>query len=149
MLEDFFIDYGKQDLRKGEFIETIHIPAPDLPKGVRVYHAAYKISKRRDEDISTLSVAFYIAVENGLITTARIAFGGMAAIPKRAGLAESALIGKEFDLANFKTAGETLAEDFQPLSDVRGSAEYRMSVAKNMFVRFYLEMTENSGGGCQ
>ncbi len=148
-LEDFFIDYGKQDLRKGEFIETIHIPAPDLPKGVRVYHAAYKISKRRDEDISTLSVAFYIAVENGLITTARIAFGGMAAIPKRAGLAESALIGREFDLASFKTAGETLAEDFQPLSDVRGSAEYRMSVAKNMFVRFYLEMTENSGGGCQ
>jgi xanthine dehydrogenase small subunit len=78
-LEDFFLDYGKQDRAAGEFVETIILPkpAPDT------LHAAYKLSKRRDEDISAVAVGLCITVVGGTITAARLAFGGMAATPKR------------------------------------------------------------------
>jgi xanthine dehydrogenase small subunit len=139
LLEDYFIDYGKQDRAPGEFVEAIHIPlmAPDS------LHAAYKISKRRDEDISSVAAGFNVTVTDGKITAANIAFGGMAATPKRAAQAENALVGQPFGEAAFIAAGAALARDFTPLTDWRASAEYRLKAAQNLFRRFYLEMSES------
>lgn len=134
-LEDFFIDYGRQDHAPGEFVESIQLPK--LPNDAKA--AAYKISKRRDEDISTLALGATIVVEGDTITSARLAFGGMAGTPKRAAAAEAALMGASFNATSFTAASNALAEDFQPLSDWRATADYRMTAAKNLLHRFWLE----------
>jgi xanthine dehydrogenase small subunit len=134
-LEEFFIAYGKQDRMPGEFVEAVTVPriAPGS------LHAAYKISKRRDEDISSVAAGFNLTVERGKITGARIAFGGMAATPKRAAHAEAALVGRAWCEASLVTAAAELERDFTPLTDWRASAEYRMTVARNLFRRFHLD----------
>ena len=137
-IEEYFIDYGKQDRAEGEFLEEIVVPRPvkgDL-------HAAYKISKRRDEDISSVAAAFRITVADGRITDARIAFGGMAATPKRARNAEAALIGADFSEAAFLAAADRLGDDFTPLTDWRASSGYRLKVAQNLFRRFWAEQSD-------
>ncbi|WP_068110699.1 xanthine dehydrogenase small subunit [Tropicimonas marinistellae] len=131
-LEDYFVDYGKQDLRPGEFLESIRVP-----RNAGKLHGAYKISKRRDEDISSACVGFNISVEDGVVTSARIAFGGMAATPKRAFNAEAALVGQPWCEASLQHAASRLPEDFTPITDMRASADYRMKVAQNLFRRFY------------
>ena len=136
-LEDFFIDYGKQDRAPGEFVETVIVPIrPDAKI------AAYKVSKRRDSDITAVAAGFCLGVENGIITEARVAFGGMAGIPKRAVAAEAALLGRPFAAASFEAAARAVADDFQPLSDWRASADYRRTVSANLFRRFWLEQSE-------
>jgi len=134
-LERFFIDYGKQDRAAGEFVESIRIPLP----GPDDRDAAYKISKRRDEDISSVAAGLRVTVEDGTITGARLAFGGMAATPRRAGAAEAALTGQPWGAAAFEAAAAALAQDFTPLSDWRASAGYRMLAAQNLLRRFHLE----------
>ncbi|KUJ73761.1 FAD-binding molybdopterin dehydrogenase [Ruegeria marisrubri] len=134
-LEDFFIDYGKQDRRADEFVECIRVPLPE-PGDL---DAAYKISKRRDEDISSVAAGIHMSVSDGVIRNPRIAFGGMAATPKRAPQAEAALTGKPWTRASFEAAAQALANDFTPLTDWRASAEYRMLSAQNLLRRFFLE----------
>jgi xanthine dehydrogenase small subunit len=134
-LEDFFIAYGKQAREASEFVRAIIIPSPKPG----AHFAAYKISKRRDEDISALLGAFHIHVENGLITLARICFGGMAGTPKRASHVEAALIGKPWSGATITAALPAFRMDYQPLTDMRGTAEYRLMTAKNLLTRFFLE----------
>ena len=136
-LEDFFIDYGKQDRAPEEFVEAVHIPLP----AAGTLNAAYKISKRRDEDISAVCAGFSVAVQDGMVTSARLAFGGMAATPKRAASAEAALTGQPWSEASVRAAMTALADDFAPLSDWRASTEYRSRVAANLLLRFYLETT--------
>ncbi len=132
-LEDFFIAYGNQDRRAGEFVESIFIPTqPDNLK-------CYKISKRFDQDISALCGCFNITVEGDIITAARIAFGGMAATPKRASAVESALIGQPWSEATIQAAQAKFAEDYQPISDMRASADYRMKTAQNLLLRYFIE----------
>ncbi|NVO26718.1 xanthine dehydrogenase small subunit [Donghicola sp. C2-DW-16] len=132
-LEDFFIDYGKQDRQLGEFVEGITLPlgAPDLK--------VYKISKRFDQDISALCGAFNITVQEGVVASARIAFGGMAGIPKRASTVEKALIGQPWTMDTITVARDAWAQDFTPLSDMRASADYRLEVARNLLTRYYAE----------
>ncbi|MEN3792363.1 xanthine dehydrogenase small subunit [Fulvimarina sp. MAC3] len=134
-LEDFFIAYGRQDRAPGEFVEAITVPLSQ--PGQR--DAAYKISKRRDEDISSVAAGISVTVADGQITQCRIAFGGMAGTPKRASAAEAALIGKPWCEAVFTEAAALLPEDFEPLSDWRASAAYRMLAAQNLLRRFFLE----------
>ncbi len=135
-LEDFFIEYGRQDRRPGEFVESVTIP--DLPAGERF--AVYKISKRRDEDISSLCGAFRIFVNDaGTVGMARICFGGMAGTPKRAKAVEAALEGKPWTLETVEAAAGAFAEDYQPLTDMRASKEYRLLAAQNLLRRFYFE----------
>ncbi|MBN7783342.1 xanthine dehydrogenase small subunit [Ponticoccus gilvus] len=134
-LEAFFIDYGKQDRAAGEFVESIRIPLP----GPNTRNAAYKLSKRRDEDISSVAAGLSVTVEDGRITAARLAFGGMAATPKRAAGAEAALNGQPWGRDAFETAAEALAQDFTPLSDWRASSAYRTRAAQNLLRRFFLE----------
>ncbi|MFQ8430016.1 xanthine dehydrogenase small subunit [Amaricoccus sp. W119] len=134
-LEDFFIEYGKQDRAKGEIVESITIPLPRPDE----YHAAYKISKRRDEDISSVAAGIAVTVADGVIGDVRIAFGGMAGTPKRAAGAEAALRGQPFARESFEAAAEALGADFQPLTDWRATSAYRMLAARNLLRRFHLE----------
>ncbi|WP_224814738.1 xanthine dehydrogenase small subunit [Hasllibacter sp. MH4015] len=134
-IEDFFIEYGKQDREPSDFLEAISVPKPRPD----ARHAAYKISKRRDEDISSVCAAFNVTVTSGQITAARIAFGGMAATPKRATHAEAAIVGKPWSEATLLRAADRLGEDFTPLTDWRASSEYRLTVSKNLFRKFWLD----------
>lgn len=129
--EDFFVDYGKQDLREGEFLERIRVPLLRTDETLIVE----KISKRRDEDISTVAMAARLTLQNRRVSGARIAYGGMAAIPKRARALETALLDREFSPDAVKEAVVALQEDFQPISDARASAGYRTKVAANLLVR--------------
>ncbi|MGY6549433.1 MAG: xanthine dehydrogenase small subunit [Roseinatronobacter sp.] len=134
-LEDFFLDYGKQDRAPGEFVAEIILPKP-APGSL---HAAYKLSKRRDEDISAVALGITLHVHDGRIDSARLAFGGMAATPRRATATEAALIGQPFTRATLQAAGDALARDFTPLTDMRASAEYRLRAARNLLIRFWHE----------
>jgi xanthine dehydrogenase small subunit len=137
-LEDFFIAYDKQDRRPGEFVEGVDVPVP----AEGAHFAVHKITKRRDEDITAVLGAFHLRLaNNGVVSDIHIAYGGMAATPKRAKAVEVALIGKPWTEATVEEAVEAYDEDFTPLTDMRASAEYRMLVAKNLLRRFYLETT--------
>jgi xanthine dehydrogenase small subunit len=134
-LEDYFLAYGKQDRQPGEFVESVTLPL--LPAGEKF--ATYKISKRRDEDISALCGAFRVFVNDaGTVGMARIAFGGMAATPKRAKAVEAALIGRPWTMETVESVMAQFAEDYQPISDMRASADYRMLAAQNLLKRFFL-----------
>ncbi len=134
-LEDYFLDYGRQDRAPGEILTAIRVPRPADPLRMR----CYKVSKRFDQDITAVLGAFDIAVEDGTVTAARIAFGGMAAIPKRARAVEAALIGRPWTPGTVAAALPAFAEDFAPLSDMRASAGYRMTVARNLLRRYFHE----------
>ena len=130
---DFFLDYGKQDRQPSEFVEAVTIPAQaDRLK-------VYKLSKRFDQDISAVCGAFRIRVEEGRVSEARIAFGGMAAVPKRATAVERAITGKLWTDETVMGAWDAWDKDFAPLSDMRASAEYRLEAARNMLSRYLLE----------
>jgi xanthine dehydrogenase small subunit len=133
-LEDFFLDYRKQDRNPGEFVAGISFPetAPAL--------RCYKISKRFDQDISAVCGCFNITVTDGRVTSARIAFGGMAGIPKRATHVEQALIGQPWTEATVTAALPAFAQDFTPLSDMRASAGYRLETATNLLVRYFHDL---------
>ncbi|MEC8575214.1 MAG: xanthine dehydrogenase small subunit, partial [Pseudomonadota bacterium] len=134
-LEEFFIDYGKQDRQPGEFVEAITLPARPAEQGDAL--RVYKLSKRFDQDISAVLGAFNLTVEDGQITAARIAFGGMAGVPKRASHVEAALIGQSLSFATLATARCEFARDFTPMSDMRASADYRLEAAANMLARYF------------
>jgi len=134
-LEEFFIDYGNQDLREGEFVEYIQIPELN---GV---FRSYKISKRFDQDISAVLGAFKVEIEDNFVKSVRIAFGGMASTPKRAKLCEDSLLGAHWTETTIKLAKRALEQDFAPISDVRATKKYRQSVAKNLLERFFVETT--------
>ncbi|MDG3440004.1 xanthine dehydrogenase small subunit [Nitrospirillum amazonense] len=135
-LQDYFLAYGKQDRQPGEFVESVTVPKP----GKGDLFAAYKISKRFDQDISALCACFLVTVgDDGLVTRARLAYGGMAGTPKRADAAEAALLGRPWDAAAARDAKAALAQDFTPLSDWRASAAYRLAVAGNLLLKFQAE----------
>ena len=134
-LEDFFLDYGKQDRAPGEFVEAITIPK--APHALR----CYKLSKRFDQDISAVCGCLNLTVADGTITQARVAFGGMAGIPKRATHAEAALTGQSFSEDTIRNAMAALAQDFTPLSDMRASAAYRMHSAQNLLLRYFHDLS--------
>lgn len=137
-LEDFFIDYGKQDRRPGEFVESIFVPYP----AEDTRFAVYKITKRRDEDITAVLGAFYLTLDDqGDVNDIRIAFGGMAGTPKRARAVENELMGKPWTEDTIAAARDAFDSDYQPLTDWRATAEYRQLTAKNLLTRFYLETT--------
>ncbi|WP_426113265.1 xanthine dehydrogenase small subunit [Pseudomonas sp. DSP3-2-2] len=135
-LEDYFIDYRVTARQESEFIEKIVVPKANAKQAFR----AYKVSKRLDDDISAVCAAFRLHIENGAIVDARVAFGGMAAIPKRAAACEQALIGAPWTSATIERACAALAEDFTPLSDFRASKEYRLLSAQNLLRKYFIEL---------
>lgn len=132
-LADYFLDYGRQDRRDGEFVESIFVPRPDPDDVIHIS----KLSRRFDSDISAVCGAFCLRVRDGVIASARVAFGGMAATPRRAATCEAALTGQPFAEATIASAAAALSDDFTPLSDVRGSAAYRQEAAAALLWRMW------------
>lgn len=140
-LEEFFLDYGKQDRNQGEFVAGLFIPRPSANQAFR----CYKISKRFDQDISALMGAFRFTIEGSTITEARIAYGGMAGTPQRAKAAEAALLGASLDDPSSWGAGmQALLGDFTPMTDMRASAEYRMETARALLAKALMEISGTS-----
>ena len=132
-LEDFFIAYGQQDIAEGEFVRAVSIPRqPDNLK-------CTKISKRFDQDISAVCGCFNITLTEGKVTNARIAFGGMAATPKRARNVEQSLIGNDWNETTIRNALDGFGQDYAPIGDMRASASYRSEVARNLLLRVFAE----------
>ncbi|WP_245555182.1 xanthine dehydrogenase small subunit [Hahella ganghwensis] len=136
---DYFHDYKVTDLKANEFIQSIEIPKAKPGYQLKIY----KISKRIDDDISAVLAAFYLHVEGPQVKSFTAAFGGMAAIPKRARHCEAALMGHPWTESSIESAMQALMLDFKPLSDVRASAEYRMDVAKNLLMKSFLEINQS------
>ncbi len=130
-LEEFFLDYGRQDRAPGEFVEAVSVPRqPDRL-------ACYKLSKRFDQDISAVCGCFNITVADGVVQSARIAFGGMAGVPRRAAHVEAALAGQPWNAETVAAACDAFADDFTPMTDMRASAGYRLEAARGMLMRYF------------
>ena len=138
-LENLYLGYQKKALQPGEFIVAVRIPLPLAAEARTQRVASYKISKRFDQDISAVCSGYAMEISNGVIVSARIAYGGMAAIPQRAKHTEAALTGQPWSEATISAAVPALAADFQPLSDMRASSAYRLQVAGALLKRFYFE----------
>mgnify|MGYP000403610311 FL=1 len=136
LVEDYFVDYKKTVLEPSEFIKSIQIKKPTANQTLKLY----KISKRIDDDISAVLAAFFIEQEERKITKIRMAFGGMAAIPKRAPVTEAILLGNSLSRESVARAKEALETDFQPITDVRASDQYRMRVAQNLIEKCQIEL---------
>ena len=137
-IEDFFLDYRKTDLRPGEFIKAVRIPKLTAGQQFRTY----KISKRYDQDISSVIGAYRVELDGDTVSDVCMAFGGMAATPKRAVACEAIFRGKPWSEETALAAASAVAEDFQPIDDHRASKDYRLRVAGNLFVRLYRDISD-------
>jgi xanthine dehydrogenase small subunit len=138
LVEDYFVAYKVTSQKKSEFIKSIHIPKPRPNFHLKIY----KISKRFDDDISAVLAVFHLSIVEDYIAEVAVVMGGMAAIPKRAMYCEAALLGKSWSQETIDKATAALSEDYQPLSDMRASAEYRISVAKNLLQKCFIEISQ-------
>lgn len=134
-IQDFYHGYKQTDLKAGEYLKALVLPKLTPEQSLHIY----KISKRKDDDISAVLMASLIEHDGQSISTARVACGGMAATPSHAMKTEQALTGKPFALASFEAASECIAQDFSPIKDVRATKEYRLTVAKNLVIKTGLE----------
>ena len=134
-VSDLYTGYRQTALLPGEFVAAIEIPTASLDRDVH----AFKLSKRFDSDISSVSAAMWVALQDGAVTDARFSFGGMAPSVVRAAHVESALIGRAWDRDALDAAQRALAGDLSALSDHRGAAEYRMQAARGLLERFWLQ----------
>jgi xanthine dehydrogenase small subunit len=134
-LDDFYLGYQQKDMRPDEFVQAVRVPLPRADLRFRTY----KLSKRFDQDISAVCAAFAVTLDGERIAKARIVFGGMAATPKRAALAEEVMNGAPWTEATLQAAMTALAKDYAPLSDMRASSAYRMQTAQNLLRRFWFE----------
>ncbi|MDB5766131.1 MAG: xdhA [Collimonas fungivorans] len=134
-LEALYLDYMKKDMQADEFVEAVRIPLPHAGQRFRTY----KLAKRFDQDISAVCAAFSVTLDGHKISDIRIAFGGMAATPKRAALTEAALRGRAWSESVLENAVALMTDDYKPLSDMRASSEYRMKTSQNLLRRFWLE----------
>ena len=137
-LKNFFIGYRKTKLKKGQFISSIRIPI--FKNNI---FKAYKISKRIDDDISSVCASFNLAIVNKKIKSIKIAYGGMAAIPKRAIYCEKVLLNSNFSEDIILKAQKSLEKDFQPINDMRASKDYRMEIAKNLLIKCFSEIKQD------
>lgn len=144
-LADFFKGYRQTDLQSGEVIVSILIPKAISPGAIRRLSQSYKIGKRGTDDISIVAAAFTIDLgDRNQILQARLAYGGVAATPIRAIAVEQFLIGKPWTIATVQQAKPLLSEAFTPLTDLRGSADYRQRLIVNLFEKFFVESGADS-----
>jgi xanthine dehydrogenase large subunit len=138
-LNEFFVGYRKTQLQTGEIIREILIPRALAETGlVHEFTRFYKVSRRQEMDISAVSGCFRIQLDtSGRVRLARVVYGGVAPTPVRAGDVEAALIGKDWNRATVVAVAEVLAKRFTPISDVRGSAEYRAALVLELLEKFF------------
>ncbi len=135
-IDGFYLSYGVNALQPGELLVAMDLPLP--PPGTVL--RAWKVSKRIDSDISTVYGAFALRLDAaGVVDHVRLAWGGLAATPKRARQAEAAMLGQPWNAATLAAAQAALDAEFQPLSDLRASAGYRRRIAANLLHRLWLE----------
>ena len=134
-LNEFFISYRKTKLKKGDFVYSVKIPI-----NKKNYFKAYKISKRFDDDISTVCASFNLFIKNNKIVNAKIAYGGMSEIPKRAISIEKKLNNSIFSEELFLKAQNLIKNDFSPIDDMRASKYYRIEIARNLLMKFFHEI---------
>jgi xanthine dehydrogenase small subunit len=139
-LDEFYLAYQETALQAGELVTRIKIPLPEPGREVR----SYKISKRFDQDISAVCGAFNLELDGTQVRDIRIAYGGLAATPKRALECEQALLARDWNEASVQTAMAALDRDFSPITDMRASEDYRRRVSKNLLYKFYLETSGTS-----
>jgi len=137
-IDEFFVGYRKTCLKAGEILQEVIVPLPLGKPGGRVLQEWYKVSKRREMDISTVSACFVVHLgKDGKVEAARLAFGGVAATPIRAKKTEKALVGKLWDAKTLEAACKILATEFNPLTDARGTKEYRSGVLVSLLRKFF------------
>jgi len=139
-LDQFYLGYQHNALTSGEFVERIRIPRLAGDSVLR----SFKVSKRFDQDISAVCGAYWLRLEKGAVRDVRIAYGGLAAIPQRAVETEKSLHGEQWNESSVHAAMAKLASDFQPISDMRSTADYRMKVCQNLLYRFWLETSDQN-----
>jgi len=145
-LEELYLDYKKQSRAAGEWVQEVRMPLRQTA-GVPLRVAGYKNAKRNEQDISAVCFAIAMSMADGVVADVRIALGGMAGIPKRALKAEGALKGRPWDEAGVRAAVAAIAEEFQPLDDMRATASYRLRIAQNLLWRFFHESQGATGSG--
>ena len=137
-LDEFYLGYRETALQESEFVQAVRVP---LRNGAGVHFRSYKVAKRYDQDISAVCGAYFLHLESDVVADACICYGGMAAVPQRARHCEAALRGRHWDETTVKSAIKAMYEDYQPLTDMRATSDYRRRVAGNLLERFYLETT--------
>ena len=140
-LDEFYLDYQKTASKPGEFVERIRIPLPDRNQFTRTY----KLSKRFDQDISAVCGAYALRLKGSHVDYVRVAYGGVAAIPKRAEKCEKALLGKEWSEETVRAGMAALDSDYSPIGDMRASKEYRQTTTRNLLYRFWLDSSGYEG----
>lgn len=138
-IEEFYLGYKKLDLQPDEVIVAVRTPLPKENVQLRLY----KVSKRRDMDISTVTLAFWLEVEGDLCTAARIATGGVGPTVVRLLRAEESLVGRPLTLEAMQTAGRIARDEIKPISDVRGGADYRLQLVENLFAKCWHEVRDD------
>ena len=134
-LQSFYKGYRQTALQAGDLIVSIRLPKPVNPN-IRFY----KVAKRRSDDISTVCAALSVTLDSsGCANWVRFAFGGVAATPIRATAAEQAVLGQPWNQATIRLAQQTIARTLKPMSDHRGSAEYRLAMAQSLLEKFAAE----------
>lgn len=139
-LSEFYLDYQQTALQPGEFLERVLVPLRNSDTDIQ----SYKVSKRFDQDISAICGAYSLTRNGGAIADIKIAYGGLAAVPKRALYCEARLGGLEWNEETVQIAIDALNEDFSPITDMRSTADYRQKVCGNLLKRFYLDTIGSS-----
>ncbi|MFP2958072.1 xanthine dehydrogenase small subunit, partial [Myxococcus sp. 1LA] len=136
-LADFFLAYRKTALAPDEVVRHIVIPHPAVPEGGQRLSDSFKVSKRRELDISIVAAGFRVELDAaGIVRLARLGYGGVAATPIRARRAEAALTGQPWTRDTVERVLPVLAEEISPISDLRGSAAYRKGLVGGLFEKF-------------
>ncbi len=144
---NYFLDYRKTELLPIELVRCVRInlPVKSMASAQTTLTQSYKVGKRGSDDISIVAACFLLELDvENVITKARLAYGGIAAVPIRAVSAEALLIGQTLSTDLSKLLRPALHAAFTPLSDFRGSADYRKKLIVNLFDKFLFEMTQTS-----
>lgn len=137
---EFFVSYRKTALQPGEILKTIIVPRGVSSAGLTRKSAWFKVSKRREMDISTVAGCFVVDLDSqNVIRHVRLGYGGVAAMPSRALKTEAALLGNTWSEGTIQNALPILRREFTPISDVRGSAEYRSGLVTSLLEKFYFD----------
>jgi xanthine dehydrogenase molybdopterin binding subunit/xanthine dehydrogenase small subunit len=145
-ISEFFVAYRKTALKPGEILKTIIVPRFASASGLRRKCEWYKVSKRREMDISTVAAFFAVDLDSkGIVRQARLTYGGVAAMPARARQTEEALQGARWSAETIEKVLPILRKEFTPISDVRGAAEYRRGLITSLFQKFYFDSASPMG----
>ena len=146
-ISEFFTAYRQTALRAGEVLQTIILPRGVSAPGRTRKTAWFKVSKRREMDISTVAACFTVDLDaQGRVCHARLAYGGVAATPARALRTEQSLLGQLWNAETIQSVLPILSAEFTPISDVRGSAEYRRGLITSLLEKFVAETSSLTPG---